>query len=120
MQLTLRKIDAPKDIGLYGTERDRSAFIACAGAVALISTTCKTLREIYRELSEASTRYAQFNIKYVHLDLLYEPSFKSFRTLKLLELTSWSRSYFSSDVLLLSLFSKIQLVVYYQCCVLSG
>ena len=127
MQLTLRKIDAPKDIGLYGTERDRSAVIACAGtvndrlrAVALISTTCKTLREIYRELSEASTRYAQFNIKYVHLDLLYEPSFKSFRTLKLLELTSWSRSYFSSDVLLLSLFSKIQLVVYYQCCVLSG
>ena len=127
MQLTLRKIDAPKDIGLYGTERDRSAFIACAGtvndrlrAVALISTTCKTLREIYRELSEASTRYAQSNIKYVHLDLLYEPSFKSFRTLKLLELTSWSRSYFSSDVLLLSLFSKIQLVVYYQCCVLSG
>ena len=67
MQLKRREIDAPKDIGLYGTERDRSAFTACAGTVndrlraaALISTTCKTLRGIYREFSEASIRYAQF------------------------------------------------------------
>ena len=66
MLLKRPKIDAPKDIGLYGTERDRSAFTACAGTVndrlraaALISTTYKTLR-IYRELSEASIRYAQF------------------------------------------------------------
>ena len=51
-------------------------------------------------------RYAQFNLKYVHLELLYEPSFKSFPTLKLLELTSWSRSYFSSDVVLISLCIK--------------
>ena len=27
--------------------------------------------------------YAQFNIKYVHLELIYEPGFKSFPTLKL-------------------------------------
>ena len=67
MQLKRRKIDAPKDTGVYGTERDRSAFTACAGTVndrlraaALISTTCKTLRAIYREFSEASIRYAQF------------------------------------------------------------
>ena len=105
------KIDAPKDIGLYGTERDRSAFTGCAGTVndrlraaALISTTCKTLRGIYRELSEARTRYAQFNIKYVHLGLLYEPSFKSFRILnKTLELTSRLRSCFLSDMVLISL-----------------
>ena len=93
MQLTLSEIDAPKDIGLYGTERDRSAFTACAGTVndrlrgaAHILTTCKTLRGIYRDLSEASTRYAQFNNKYVHLELLYEPSFKSFRTLRALSI----------------------------------
>ena len=45
--------------------------------VALISTMSKTLRGIQRELSEVHTGYAQFNIKYVHLELLYEPSFKS-------------------------------------------
>ena len=27
--------------------------------------------------------YAQFNIKYVHLELLYEPGFKSFRSVVL-------------------------------------
>ena len=43
----------------------------------------------YRENSEARTRRAQYNIKckkkdkYVHLELLYEPGFKSFPTLKL-------------------------------------
>ena len=50
---------------------------------ALISTTGKTLRGIYRKLSEVDTRCAQFSIKYVHLKLFYEPSFKSFPTLKL-------------------------------------
>ena len=50
---------------------------------APISTTGKTLRGIYREVSEARTMYAQFNIKYVHLQLIYEPGFKSFPTLKL-------------------------------------
>ena len=30
------------------------------------------------ELSEAITRYAQFNIKYEQLELLHEPGFKSF------------------------------------------
>ena len=67
MQLKRREIGAPKHIGLYGTERDRSAFTACAGTVndrlkatALISTTCKTLMGIYREFSEASIRCAQF------------------------------------------------------------
>ena len=38
---------------------------------------------IWRELSEVRTRYAQFNIKYVHLKLSHEPSFKSFPRLKL-------------------------------------
>ena len=38
---------------------------------------------IWRELSEVHTRYAQFNVKYVHLKLSHEPSFKSFPTLKL-------------------------------------
>ena len=33
---------------------------------ALISTKSETLREIYREFSEARTRYAHFNIKYAH------------------------------------------------------
>ena len=47
--------------------------------VALISTTGKTLREIYRELNDSRTSYAQFNIKYVHLELLYEPGFRSFQ-----------------------------------------
>ena len=49
---------------------------------ALNSTTGKTLREIWRELSEARTWYAQFSIEYVHLELLYEPGFKSFPTSK--------------------------------------
>ena len=39
----------------------------------------------------------------IYLELLYEPSFKSFRALKLLELTRWSRSCFSSDMVLISL-----------------
>ena len=52
-------------------------------------------------LSEARTRYAQFNIKYVYLELLYEHSFKSIPTL-----TSWSRSYFLSDTVLISLYIK--------------
>ena len=50
--------------------------------------------------------------KYVHLKQFYEPG--RFQEL------SWSWSYFSSDMVLISLFSKIQLVVYYQCCVLIG
>ena len=56
---------------------------------ALVSTMGKTLRGIQRELCEARTRYAQFNIKYVQLELLYEPSY-----IKPLKLTSWSRCYF--------------------------
>ena len=50
---------------------------------ALISTTGKTVRGIWRELSEASTWYARFRMKYGDLKLLYEPGFKSFPTLKL-------------------------------------
>ena len=38
---------------------------------------------MYRELSVARTRYAQLNTKYIHLELLYEPGFKSFFTLKI-------------------------------------
>ena len=53
------------------------------------------------ELSEARTRYEQCSIKYVHLELLYEPSFKSIPTL-----TSWSRSYFLSETVLISLYIK--------------
>ena len=47
------------------------------------SKSGKTLREIWRELSEARTWYAQFSIEYVHLELLYEPGFKSFPTSKI-------------------------------------
>ena len=43
----------------------------------------KTLRGMWRELGEARTWYARFSMKYVHLELLYEPGFKSFPTLKL-------------------------------------
>ena len=50
---------------------------------APISTTGKTLRGRWREVSEARTTYAQFNIKYVHLEVIYEPGFKTFPTLKL-------------------------------------
>ena len=51
---------------------------------ALISTTGKTVRGIWRELSEAGTKwYARFRTKYGDLKLLYEPGFKSFPTLKL-------------------------------------
>ena len=38
---------------------------------------------IQRELSEVRTRYAQFNINYVYLEMLNEPGFKSFPTLEL-------------------------------------
>ena len=50
---------------------------------ALISTTGKTVRGIWRELSEANTWYARFSMKYGDLKPLYEPGFKSFPTLKL-------------------------------------
>ena len=67
----------------------------------LISTKGKTLRGIWRELTEARTRYAQFNIKYVHVELLYEPGFKSFpeksfRTHELLV----GRGHFSDEMVL--------------------
>ena len=46
-------------------------------------------------------------IKYVHLELLYELSFKSLNPyITTLELASWSRSYFSSDMILISLYIK--------------
>ena len=48
----------------------------------LISTTGETLRGIYRQLSVARTRYAQFNIEYIHIELLYEPGFKEFLYIK--------------------------------------
>ena len=50
---------------------------------ALLSTTGKTLRGIWTGLSEARAWYARFSMKYGHLELLYEPGFKSFPTLKL-------------------------------------
>ena len=62
-------------------------------AVALISTMGKTLRGIQRELSEARTWYAQYSTKYVNLKLFQELPY-----IKMLELTSSSRSYFSSVV----------------------
>ena len=73
-----------KRINLWPLIKRRGAyFILPVIGAALISTTGETLRGIYRELSEARTsRYAQFNIEYVHLELLYEPGFKSFPTLK--------------------------------------
>ena len=42
----------------------------CYSRAALIPTTGKALRRIWRELSEGRTSYAQFDIKYVHLELL--------------------------------------------------
>ena len=44
-------------------------------------------------------------VRGVHLDLLCEPGFKSFPSL-VIELTSWSRSYFSSDTVLISRYIK--------------
>ena len=55
---------------------------------ALIQEWClfQTLRGILGELSETRAWYAQFytnSIKYIHLDLLNEPGFKSFPTSKI-------------------------------------
>ena len=44
-------------------------------------------------------------VRGVHLDLLCEPGLKSFPSL-VIELTSWSRSYFSSGTVLISLYIK--------------
>ena len=72
-----------KLINLWPLIKRRGAyFILPVIGAALISTTGEILRGIYRELSEARTSYAQFNIEYVLLELLYEPGFKSFPTLK--------------------------------------
>ena len=46
----------------------------------------------------------KFSMKYVHLELLYEPGLKSFT--KTLELTNWLGCYFSSDMVLISLYIK--------------
>lgn len=53
------------------------------------------------------TRYAQFSLKYVHLALLYSMnrvSRSEVPYINTLELTIWSRYYFSSDMVLISLY----------------
>ena len=53
----------------WSIKRRGAYFIFPVIGAALISTTEKNTEvNIYRELSEARTRYAQFNIKYVHLE----------------------------------------------------
>ena len=82
----LSKNNAPMILSPQSSFTYRKWSIRGRGAYSraeFISTTGKTRRGIERELSKARTRYAQFNIKYVHLELLYEPGFKSFPTLKL-------------------------------------
>ena len=72
--------------------------------VALISTTGKTLRGIQRELSEVHTGYAQFNMNMYTLNCYMNPvSRVEFPYLKPLELTSLMGSYFSSDMVFISL-----------------
>ena len=48
------------------------------GAALVLERSLFQPRVKQRELTEARTTYAQFNTKYVHLELLYEPGFKSF------------------------------------------
>ena len=48
--------------------------------------------------------------KYVHLEPLYEPGFKSFPTLQREKLTSWSWSYLSSNMVFISLSRKVPTV----------
>ena len=67
----------------WSSKRRGAYFIFPVKDAALILTTGETLRGILRELSEVRTRYAQFNINYVYLELLYQPGFKIFPTLKL-------------------------------------
>ena len=69
---------------------------------ALISTMGKTPREI------ENSKLCKKKDKYVQLEPLYEPGFKSFSTLKREKLASWSWSYLSSNMVLvfISLYIK--------------
>ena len=52
-------------------------FLFTIGAALVLERSLFQPRVKQRELTEARTRYAQFTTKYVHLELLYEPGFKS-------------------------------------------
>ena len=54
----------------WSSKHRGASFISPVKDAALILTTSETLRGIWIELSHARTRYAQFNINYVYLELL--------------------------------------------------